>query len=92
MKKHPQCLQLFIYFYFSTVSTRNATVGSSGINDVVYRGFAVNITYIAAIENGITQNATAFLFSGGLGRNNATVRLTSAVSRGFNYTVSIYGR
>ncbi|XP_077284016.1 uncharacterized protein LOC143909745 [Arctopsyche grandis] len=77
---------------YSTNATRNAILGNVQTQDVIYRGFAINITYITAMEVGASQNATARLVGGGLNMPNCTLRFTSAVSRGYNYTIQVWGR
>ncbi|KAI5632693.1 transcription activator MBF2 domain-containing protein [Phthorimaea operculella] len=61
--------------------------------DLIFRGNATTrITSIQAREVGATQYAQMRLISGGLNRNNATLRATSRQSYGFNYQIQIYGR
>ncbi|KAG6457791.1 hypothetical protein O3G_MSEX010505 [Manduca sexta] len=50
------------------------------------------ITAVQAQEVGASQRASARIISGGLGRNNVTVRFQSAVGRGYNYVFRVWGR
>uniref|UniRef100_A0A2A4JHE0 Salivary secreted peptide n=1 Tax=Heliothis virescens TaxID=7102 RepID=A0A2A4JHE0_HELVI len=59
--------------------------------DIEYTGSA-RITAIRATEVGQTQWAIPSVRSGGVGRNFATVRLTSARGFGYHYTIEIWGR
>ena len=63
------------------------------VQDVNYLG-AVNafITYLEAVEMGPPQGGEATVTSGGVGFNQATVRLRTLPGRGFYYLVRIFGR
>ncbi|XP_049880253.1 uncharacterized protein LOC126376734 [Pectinophora gossypiella] len=61
--------------------------------DLVYRGNSTTrISVIQAYEVGSTQYASVWLISGGIGRNNATLRVQSARGYGYYYQVGIWGR
>ncbi|KAI5639165.1 transcription activator MBF2 domain-containing protein [Phthorimaea operculella] len=61
--------------------------------DLIYRGNATTrISCIQAIEVGYTQWASAWLVSGGIGWNTATIRVQSARGYGYSYQIDIWGR
>ncbi|XP_045455758.1 uncharacterized protein LOC123665508 [Melitaea cinxia] len=67
-------------------------------NAVQYEDFVFNgnrntlISSINATEVGARQLPTAYILRGGLGANNVTIRIQSAIGRGYNYSIRIYGR
>ncbi|CAD0205198.1 unnamed protein product [Chrysodeixis includens] len=75
--------------YYSKGAIANAVQSQ----DIIFRAgnSRVKINAIRAMEVGYTQYANAFLVSGGLGRNNATIRLQSARGYGYYYQVEIWG-
>ncbi|XP_059055952.1 uncharacterized protein LOC131849843 [Achroia grisella] len=61
--------------------------------DVVYRGnFTTWISAVQATEVGATQYATPWIIAGGIGYNNVTVRVQSALGYGYYYWIDIWGR
>ncbi|CAH0597025.1 unnamed protein product [Chrysodeixis includens] len=75
--------------YFSKGAIPNAVQ----TQDITYRGNrTTRISAIRALEVGYTQYANAFLVAGGIGGNNATIRLQSARGYGYYYQVEFYGR
>ncbi|XP_053618203.1 probable salivary secreted peptide [Plodia interpunctella] len=61
--------------------------------DFIYRGNATTrISAIQVNEVGYTQYAIPSLISGGLNRNNVTIRITSARGYGYYYLIDIWGR
>ncbi|XP_026728307.1 uncharacterized protein LOC113494247 [Trichoplusia ni] len=75
--------------YYSKSPVANAVQSQ----DIIFRAgnSRVRISAIRALEVGHTQYANAYVLSGGLGRNNATIRLQSARGYGYYYQVEIWG-
>ncbi|KAJ8710139.1 hypothetical protein PYW07_009505 [Mythimna separata] len=72
---------------------KNPIYNAVQYQDITYRGASnVRITYLEAVEQGATQWAMPSLRAGGVGYNQATIRLTSARGYGYYYLVRIYGR
>ncbi|KAJ8710138.1 hypothetical protein PYW07_009504 [Mythimna separata] len=72
---------------------KNPILNAVQYQDITYRGANnVRITYLEAVEQGATQWAIPSLRAGGVGYNQATIRLTSARGYGYYYLVRIYGR
>ncbi|KAI5638367.1 transcription activator MBF2 domain-containing protein [Phthorimaea operculella] len=64
----------------------------SHIHDLIFIGNETNvINAIFAIEEGEPQYASVIVRSGGIGTNQAVVRVRSRQSFGYNYWVSIWG-
>ncbi|KAG6457793.1 uncharacterized protein LOC119190105 [Manduca sexta] len=57
-----------------------------------YGNRTTRISAVQAQEVGASQRASAWIISGGIGRNNVTVRFQSAVGRGYNYILRVWGR
>ena len=51
----------------------------------------VQINYVIALEYGFYPDARAKLLSGGPGHNYVRIELIPGLSRGFNYTMRIFG-
>ncbi|XP_063897600.1 uncharacterized protein LOC135118746 isoform X1 [Helicoverpa armigera] len=79
-----------ILLYSNTV-LRAPVANEVQSEDIAYSGSA-RITAIRATEVGQTQWAIPSVRSGGVGRNFATVRLTSARGFGYHYSIEIWGR
>ncbi|XP_023952838.1 uncharacterized protein LOC112056620 [Bicyclus anynana] len=61
--------------------------------DYVYRGnYSTRISAVTATEVGLTQYASAWILSGGVGYNSVTVRVQSAKGYGFYYAIDVWGR
>nr|XP_021197663.2 uncharacterized protein LOC110381636 isoform X2 [Helicoverpa armigera]XP_049701583.1 uncharacterized protein LOC110381636 isoform X2 [Helicoverpa armigera]XP_049701584.1 uncharacterized protein LOC110381636 isoform X3 [Helicoverpa armigera] len=72
---------------------RGAVAGGRWVQDITYRtNSAVRITAIRVRHVGTPQGATSRITSGGVGSTFVTIRLQSAVGRGYHYTIEIYGR
>lgn len=81
------------FFFFRTYLNQGPLVNAVQTQDVVFRGSKYNnITAVYAFEIGYTQYAQAWIVSGGIGRNNVTVRAQSARGYGFYYQVEVWGR
>ncbi|XP_026320295.1 uncharacterized protein LOC113230527 [Hyposmocoma kahamanoa] len=79
--------------YYRTYLNQAPLPNAVQTQDVVFRGTTYNnITAVYALEVGYTQYAQAWILSGGIGRNNVTVRAQSARGYGFYYQVEVWGR
>ncbi|KAJ8710141.1 hypothetical protein PYW07_009507 [Mythimna separata] len=77
----------------SSYYSKSAIANAVQYQDITYRANStVRITYLEALEVGATQWGTPSLRAGGVGFNQATIRLTSARGYGYYYLVRIYGR
>ncbi|KAJ8710737.1 hypothetical protein PYW08_009252 [Mythimna loreyi] len=73
--------------------SKNPIYNAVQYQDITYRAANnVRITYLEAVEQGVTQWGIPTLRAGGVGYNQATIRLTSARGYGYYYLVRIYGR
>ncbi|KAJ8710736.1 hypothetical protein PYW08_009251 [Mythimna loreyi] len=73
--------------------SKNPILNAVQYQDITYRAANnVRITYLEAVEQGVTQWGIPTLRAGGVGYNQATIRLTSARGYGYYYLVRIYGR
>ncbi|KAJ8710739.1 hypothetical protein PYW08_009254 [Mythimna loreyi] len=66
--------------------SKNPIMNAVQYQDITYRGANnVRITYLEAVEQGVTQWGVPSLRAGGVGYNQATIRLTSARGYGYYY-------
>ncbi|XP_026728305.1 uncharacterized protein LOC113494246 [Trichoplusia ni] len=74
--------------------SKGAIANAVQYQDITFRGATANtrISAIRALEVGYTQYANAFLLSGGIGWNTATIRLQTARGYGYYYQVEFWGR
>uniref|UniRef100_A0A2A4JGD8 Salivary secreted peptide n=1 Tax=Heliothis virescens TaxID=7102 RepID=A0A2A4JGD8_HELVI len=76
-----------------TAHIRGAVAGARHVQDITFRtNSAVRITAIRVRHVGTVQGATSAIRSGGVGSTFVTIRLQSAIGRGYHYTIEVYGR